>query len=65
MTTTVHGVLAGAYKGGMKNLLTHASTDQGTTSICRKVKKYSLCDQELTTPPTCPVCLAKLAKGTK
>jgi hypothetical protein len=69
MTTTqitVHGVLAGAYKGGrmsLKATLTHASADQGSTALCGKVKADSLCDLEMEEPPTCPACARKMAKA--
>lgn len=62
---TVHGLLAGAYKGGRQSLtamLTHASTDEGVTALCGKVKADSLCDMEESEPPTCPHCLRKIAK---
>jgi hypothetical protein len=69
MTTTtqitVHGVLAGAYKGGrlsLKATLTHASRDGGDTAICGKVKEYSLCDLEEEGPPSCPVCAKRATK---
>lgn len=68
MTTnsiTVHGVLAGAYKAGrlnLKALLTHASADEGMTSLCKRVKEYSLCDAVEPGEPTCPTCLARYRK---
>lgn len=63
---TVHGVLAGAYKGkdiSGRTLLTHASTDGGVTAMCRKVKADSLCDLEETGLPTCPVCQARIVRA--
>lgn len=63
-THTVHGVLAGAYRGkgaDLRNLLTHASLDDGSTAICRKVKTDALADAE-ESEVTCPTCIARLAK---
>ncbi len=70
---TVHGVLAGAYaargRGQSKievgTLLTHASADGGDTALCGRVREGSLCDLELDTAPTCPVCARKLAPKAK
>jgi hypothetical protein len=62
MTITIHGVLAGAYKSAAKSLLTHASVDGGVNAICKRVKEYSLCDLVEEGSPTCPVCVARLAK---
>jgi hypothetical protein len=62
---TVHGVLAGAYKGrdiSERALLRHASTDEGHTALCGTVKADSLCDMEEEGLPTCEKCLAKVAK---
>lgn len=68
---TVHGVLAGAYRGngrrGMgaredRALLTHASLDGGRTSLCKRVQEDSLCDVEEEGAPTCPVCAKRVAK---
>ncbi len=61
---TVHGVLAGAYRGAdvsKRALLTHASKDGGETALCGKVKKWSLCDQEEDWPPTCATCARRVA----
>lgn len=61
---TVHGLLAGAYKGGRASLaamLTHASLDEGATALCGKVKPDALCDME-EPELTCPACLRKVAK---
>lgn len=60
-TITYHGVLAGAYKGGIRSTLTHASVDQGITALCGKVKEDALCDWE-EPAATCPACLRKAAK---
>ena len=66
MTTTnytVHGVLAGCYKGSKissRSILTHASTDGGTSAICKRVKVDALCDYVEDGEPTCPVCRARL-----
>lgn len=65
-TVTVHGVLAGAYKGGRKaldKLLTHASADEGVTALCGRVAEHALCDQIEPGEPTCKVCAGKLAKA--
>lgn len=64
-TMTVHGVLAGAYRGkrrNLENLLTHASVDGGVTAVCRGVKVDSLCDEIEPGPPTCKRCAAKFAR---
>jgi hypothetical protein len=61
---TVHGVLAGAYKGksvSARELLTHASADGGITALCGKVKADALCD-ELGEALTCPHCEKRIAK---
>ena len=62
---TVHGVLAGAYKGrdiSERALLRHASVNGGDTALCGTVKADSLCDMEEEGLPTCAKCLAKLEK---
>jgi hypothetical protein len=64
--TTVHGVLAGAYRGRrakLDALLTHASTDGGSTALCRGVSDGNLCDAEEPGPPTCPRCISRLNAG--
>jgi len=64
-TITIHGVLAGAYRGkdiAQRALLHHASADGGATAVCRKVKEDALCDAQEDGPATCPACLAKLAR---
>lgn len=64
-TVTVHGVLAGAYKGkdvAARTLLTHASIDGGMTALCKRVKQDALCDLEESEPATCPTCAARAAK---
>jgi hypothetical protein len=58
---TVHGVLAGAYRGkraSLKATLTHASTDDGATAICERVEPGNLCDLVIDAEPTCPECLS-------
>lgn len=63
-TITVHGVLAGAYRGkdiAARALLTHASADGGETSLCRRVKAGSLCDAVEPGKPTCPECARRMA----
>jgi hypothetical protein len=65
-TVTVHGVLAAAYPGKSKakldgSLLTHASTDEGETALCGKVKAGHLCDVVEDGEPTCKYCARKLA----
>ncbi len=59
---TVHGVLAGAYKGTARTFLTHASIDGGVTALCKRVKEDALCDQLEDGPPTCPTCAARASK---
>jgi hypothetical protein len=63
-TMTVHGVLAGAYRGkraNLKALLTHASADGGNTAICGGVAEGNLSDPVEDGPPTCKRCAAKFA----
>jgi hypothetical protein len=63
MKYTVHGVLAAAYKGkdiDDRALLTHASLDEGDTTLCKRVKH--ICDLVETGEPTCVTCQARLAK---
>lgn len=65
MTITVHGVLAGAYRGAdisKRPLLTHASADGGETALCRKVKPGALCDLVEKGAPTCTVCATRMAR---
>lgn len=60
---TVHYVLAGAYRGkdiSTRTLLTHASQDEGATSVCKRAK--NLCDLAKPVPVTCPLCLERIAK---
>lgn len=60
---TVHGVLAGAYKGkdiSARTLLTHASQDETDSSVCKRAK--NLCDVVESGPVTCPLCLERIAK---
>lgn len=62
---TVHGVLAGAYKGkdiGERVLLQHASQDESHTALCKRVKPDMLCDYAEETEVTCPECLARIAR---
>lgn len=62
---TIHGVLAGAYRGKAleeRTLLTHASQDEAHTSVCKRVKIGMLCDQITNRPVTCSVCLERIAK---
>lgn len=64
-TVTVHGVLAGAYRGNdARSMLWHASMDNGKTPVCKRVKADSLCDYYGTPPeitePTCPHCRKRL-----
>jgi hypothetical protein len=65
MGFTVHGVLAGAYKGkdvAERALLLHVSEDGGATSLCRKVKADHLCDMQEDEMPTCPECLRRAGR---
>jgi hypothetical protein len=61
---TVHGVLAGAYRGkdiSERALLRHASQDESDTAVCKTVKQGKLCDLVEEGPVTCPVCLQRIA----
>ena len=56
---TVHGVLAGAYRGRRNKLdamLTHASDDEGWTAVCGNVAEGNLCDVKEAGPPSCKPC---------
>ncbi len=62
---TVHGVLAGAYKGkdiSARVLLNHASQDEGGSAICKRVP--NLCDlvECDDVAVTCPMCLERIEK---
>lgn len=62
---TVHGVLAGAYKGkdiSERALLNHASQDDSATAVCKTVRQYSLCDMVEDDAVTCPTCLERIAR---
>lgn len=72
MTITIHGVLAGAYRGRRniedRALLTHAVTaeawksDDGKT-LCGRLRVHdSICDAEADGPPTCPTCAERYAR---
>lgn len=57
---TVHGVLAANYRGkalSKRVLLTHASLDQGSTAICKRVKDGELAEAE-DGEPTCLRCIS-------
>ena len=61
---TVHAVLAGAYRGRrakLDALLTHASTDGGSTAVCGNVAEGNLCDVIESGPPSCKKCAKKYA----
>lgn len=59
---TVHGVLAGAYRGKRERvLLRHASQDECHTAVCKTVKDDMLCDVVEDGPVTCPMCLQRIA----
>lgn len=61
---TVHSVLAGAYKGkdlGERTLLRHASQDESSTAVCKKVKRDTLCDMVEDGEVTCPICAQRIA----
>lgn len=65
VTVTVHGVLAAAYPGKSRAkldgpLLTHASTDEGGTALCGRVKAGHLCDVVEDGAPTCTHCARKV-----
>lgn len=66
MTTTsytVHGVLAGAYRGrdiSARALLLHASVDGSATSLCKRTA--NLCDAEEAGEVDCPECVARIAR---
>ena len=67
------GVLAGAYRGGMRALLTHAVELDGegreVRVLCSRVTldsladPYALNDEQRQGPPTCPTCLARRARA--
>lgn len=62
---TVHGVLAAAYKGkdiGDRALLRHASQDESSTALCKRVKPGLLCDFAEEGEVTCATCLERIAK---
>jgi hypothetical protein len=62
-TYTVHGVLAGAYRGrnvSTRSLLTHASVDGAESSLCKRAR--NLCDAEEAGEVDCPECLARIAR---
>lgn len=59
---TVHGVLAGAYRGrdlGSRAMLRHASLD-GETSLCKRTS--NLCDAPEQSEPDCAECLAQISR---
>ena len=62
-TYTVHGVLAGAYRGrrvSARTLLRHASIDGAESSVCKRAS--NLCDEDTGDLVTCPECLARIAR---
>jgi hypothetical protein len=66
---TIHGVLAGAYKGRQNDRVTlyHASINRGETSLCNRIKNWRLADPwsiDPKHPPfvTCEECLARIAR---
>lgn len=62
---SVHGVLAGAYRGkdlSERTMLRHASQDNGETAVCKRVKQCGLCDWKEAEPVTCPECLARIER---
>ena len=61
-TYTVHGVLAGAYRGrdlGKRTLLRHASIDAGESAVCKRTR--NLCDED-SGEVDCMECLARIAR---
>lgn len=68
MSYTIHGVLAGAYRGkdvADRTLLTHASLDNGETSLCARVRRHGLFDEALDpqeTSTTCSQCKRALSR---
>lgn len=60
----VAGVVAGAYRGGMRELLTHYEVPGTNNALCGRVKPGCLADvyEEPTDLPTCKSCLAKARK---
>lgn len=66
MKYTVHAVLAGAYRGrdiSSRELLYHASTDEGSTAVCKTVKADSLCDTyENEEKLSCETCMTRVVK---
>jgi hypothetical protein len=68
-TYTIHGVLAGAYKGRQNERATlyHASVNGGETSLCNKIKNYRLADTlsiDFRNPPSvdCPECVRRILR---
>jgi hypothetical protein len=62
---TVHGVLAGAYRGNrakLDALLTHASVDGGSTALCGNVAEGNLCDAIEPEPPSCKRCFRRAVR---
>jgi hypothetical protein len=65
---TVHGVLAGCYRGRSEERATlyHGSNDGGNTALCSKVREGALADEYGTPPevaaPTCKACLRKWSR---
>ncbi len=61
---TVHGVLAGAYlnrgKSNPRTMLSHASINDGETSLCGKIKDYRLADISDEPVVTCDACLTRM-----
>lgn len=64
---TVHSVLAAAYGGRnpspkmLARGVLHASFDGGETALCRRVVAGNLSNDAEHAPPTCPVCIKRLA----
>lgn len=68
MTIVTLNLLAGAYRGGRKNLkalLSHSIADGAEKTLCGKISfehlvdTYGMDEGGLDAPPTCPVCLRR------
>lgn len=70
MRYEVRAVLAGAYRGkdvGQRMLLLHVllideQDHEADTTLCGRVDNENLSDLPMNTPPTCPLCVKRLAR---
>lgn len=62
---SVHGVLAGAYRGrdvSQRATLTHAIIVGEDKSLCRRIEAGRLAGYSDSPDPTCPECASRLAR---